>query len=114
MAESGRGGGVSGAIENYRRIYGEATEVGVPINCYLTLQGHFTMAELVAHFAEHHPAVDPMQVSLGLGGGAHWKEPATPEDVESRRKASQMRDERHEAWEWETFTRLKAKFEANS
>jgi len=103
-----------GKISGYRRIYGEAAAVGIPINCYLTLSGRFTIGELLDYFTEHHPQVDFRKVLLGVGGGANWIESATVEDVQKYDENRWKKAVDLEKWERKTLARLKAKYEGGS
>jgi hypothetical protein len=74
------------------------------------MEGRVTVQELIDHFAEHYPHVDPMGIALNFVT-AVWEEPATPEDIAQREANWAAQAERKERWERETYDRLKAKFE---
>ena len=80
------------------------------MHCYLGMKGRVPLGELIAHFAEKYPHVDPMTIELNYAT-ATWSEPPTPEDI-AQREANRLRhDERQERWERETYDRLKLKYE---
>jgi hypothetical protein len=80
------------------------------MRCYLGMQGRVTLRELLEHFAEEYPHVDPMTLALNFATVV-WDEPATPEDIAQREAFRAKQADRQERWERDTYARLKAKFE---
>lgn len=83
------------------------------MRCYLAMDGRVTIRDLVEHFAENHPAVDPMALRLNFAT-VTWDEPPTPEDLADRAERNARHDERHARWERQMYEKLKAKFEGES
>lgn len=79
------------------------------MRCYLGMEGRITIEDIFAHFAEHYPHVDPMKLELNFAT-ATWDEPASPEDIEHRRKQRADYALRQEKWERETLERLTEKY----
>jgi hypothetical protein len=84
---------------------------GSPIRCYLGMRHRITLRELVDHFAEHYPHVDPWTLDINYSTVV-WEEPPSTEDLAQREQAKRRSDERHAKWERETYDRLKAKFDS--
>lgn len=82
-----------------------------PMRCYLGMEGRVTVRQVIEHFAETYPNVDPMDVELNYAT-AVWEEPATDEDRAKREAWAAKQAERTERWERETFARLQAKYGA--
>ena len=81
-----------------------------PMSCYLGMEyGRITLAELISHFEENYPHVDPMALRINFPTVV-WEEPPTAEDVEKRRAVRAWHEERTASWERDTYERLKAKF----
>lgn len=97
-----------GEFVRYRRVW-STKEKGSPMSCYLAVEGRVTVAEVIEHFKETYPEVDPLGVDLNFTT-AHWEEPATPEDLAERERREAWHQERLEKWERETYERLKKKF----
>lgn len=82
-----------------------------PMVCYLGMEGRVTIGELIEHFAEKYPHVDPMALRLNCAT-VKWEEAPTPEDIASREKNRAWQAARQERWERDAYARLKEKFEA--
>jgi hypothetical protein len=80
------------------------------MRCYLGMKGRITVAELISHFAEKYPHVDPMTVELNYSTAA-WTEPPTVDDIAQRESVRAWKAERQESWERQMYAKLKAKFE---
>lgn len=80
-----------------------------PVRCYLGMKGRITLAELLAHFAEKYPHVDPMTLELNYSTVV-WEEPPTADDLAQREEHRAWHAERQARWERDTYERLKAKF----
>lgn len=80
------------------------------MSCYLGMNGRVSLGELISHFEQHYPHVDPMSVRLNYAT-AQWLEPPTIDDLNRRNANERWAAERLEKWEQETYKRLKAKFE---
>jgi hypothetical protein len=83
-----------------------------PMVCYLGMKGRVTVADLVQHFAEEYPHVDPMCLRLNFAT-VTWEEPPTPADIAHRAEVRARHAERTEQWERDTLVRLKAKYESS-
>lgn len=83
------------------------------MTCYLGMSGRLTIRDIFAHFAEHYPHVDPMDLRLNFAT-AVWDEPATEDDIALRQaqRASYLR--KTEQWEREQLARLKEKYEMST
>lgn len=82
-------------------------------NGYLAMEGRISLAELTAHMAEVAPHAGPNDLMLNWATVV-WQREATAEELEERAEAHRRWQERHEAWERETYARLKAKFEVRA
>jgi len=83
------------------------------MSCYLGMQHRITLRELVDHFAEHYPHVDPLTLSLNFTT-VKWSEPPTEADLAARAANRARNAERHEAWQRKAYAELKAKFEPSA
>lgn len=83
------------------------------MRCYLGMEGRVTVRELISHFEEKYPHVDPMHLELNYATVA-WDEPPTDDDIAKREANIVWRNERQEAWETSMYAKLKAKFEPAS
>jgi hypothetical protein len=84
-----------------------------PMRCYLGIKERITIRELIDHFAEHYPHVDPMTLNLNYTT-AVWEEPPNADDLAKRAAFTAEKAQRHERWERETYAKLKAKFERST
>lgn len=101
-----------GEFDHHRRTW-QTAEENSNIRCFLGMRGRVTLHELIDHFAEHYPHVDPYDLELNAAT-VTWEEPPTEEDLALRAARQQAHDERHARWERETYERLKDKFEGGS
>lgn len=83
------------------------------MRCYIGMKGRVSIGELVEHFAEKYPHVDPMSLDLNFSS-ATWEEPPTADDIAKREESRTWQAQRTERWERETYDRLKKKFERNA
>ncbi|HEX5522782.1 MAG TPA: hypothetical protein VFX53_05010 [Pedococcus sp.] len=74
---------------------------------YMGIQGSIPLSDLVAYLAERDVSLANATVNFGT---VSWVEPATGEEIESRRAAKEKSDQRHAQWERETWERLRAKY----
>lgn len=107
---SDRGGPVFGQLQRRPLRAWKMGNEDSPMCCYLGMEGRVTIGDLVQHFTENYPHVDPMALRLNFAT-VKWEEPPTPEDEEKRRQQRVEHARRKEHWERETYDRLKAKFE---
>lgn len=77
--------------------------------CYLGMKGRVPLGELLDHFAEKYPHVDPRTLELNFATVV-WDEPPTAEDVGKLEAWRADRAGRQERWERQTYERLKAKY----
>lgn len=83
-----------------------------PIHCYLGMKNRVTLQELLDHFNEHYPEVDPAGLELNWSTIV-WERPATEEEKADRARRQEAHDRRHAEWEKMTYAKLKAKFEGD-
>jgi hypothetical protein len=95
--------------ENARRCW-ESKDDDSQMRCYLGMKGRVTLGELVEHFAEKYPHVDPMMLNLNYCT-ATWSEPPNADDVALRERNRAWTAERRDRWEADMYVKLKAKFE---
>lgn len=98
-------------IETARRTW-QSFDDDSQMRCYLGVKGRVTLAELVDHFAERYPHVDPMTLDLNFVT-ATWDEPPTADDIAKRESWRAQKAERHACWERDMYAKLKAKFETS-
>ena len=98
--------------EEARRCW-QSSDDDSQMRCYLGMQGRITLAELIEHFAEKYPHVDPMRLNLNYVT-ATWEEPPTADDLAKREAWRVQKAQRQARWEEEMYARLKAKFEGAS
>lgn len=96
------------SVEESPRRYWKTKEYNT-MQCYLAMKGRVPLGELLDHFAEKYPHVNPRTVELNYAT-ATWDEPPTDEDRENLAAKQACHAERHEKWERETYQRLKTKF----
>lgn len=81
------------------------------IRCYASMEGRVTLGDLIQYFARmarHNEFL--LEVELNFAT-ATWDDEATKEELDQRRQAKAHHDRRHAEWEWQTYERLKLKFE---
>lgn len=101
---------MSGEIyENPQRSW-QSKDDDSQMRCYLGMEGRVTLGELVAHFAEKYPHVDPMSLELNYAT-AVWSEPPTADDVAKREANRAWTADRQARWEADMYAKLKAKFD---
>lgn len=88
----------------------ETREPDSQMRCYLGMEGRITVAELISHFAEHYPHVDPMTLQLNYATVA-WTEPPTVDDIVLRERDRAWKVKRQDRWERAMYAKLKTKFE---
>lgn len=81
----------------------------VRMNCRLGIR-KATFGELREHFAERYPEVDFDSLEVG-GLQLHWEDAPTAEELARLDRQNQLHETKREAWERQTYERLKAKFE---
>ena len=77
---------------------------------YMAVDGRMSIAELIEHMKNVAPGVDIADIHVNWATVV-WSRPATKEELTIRRQAQARWEARHEAWERETYARLKAKYE---
>lgn len=80
------------------------------MRCYLGMRHRITVGELVEHFAEKYPHVDPMTLNLNYAT-ATWSEPPTSDDLAQREARRADSAQRQARWEADMYAKLKAKFD---
>lgn len=96
-------------IDAAPRRYLKNHEPPARVDCYLGIR-KVTLGELREHFAEHYPEVDFEALEIG-GIQLHWEDEPTLDELERSERQRRNHAEKHEKWERDTYTRLKAKFE---
>jgi len=76
---------------------------------YLAVDGRVTLAELNDLMLRVAPGVSPAAIEINWATIV-WDREATAEEIAQRREAERRHDERHEAWERETYARLRDKY----
>lgn len=76
---------------------------------YLAVDGRMSIAELIAHMRTVAPGVDPADVEVNWAT-VTWTREATAGELAERKAWADRQQERHEAWERETFARLLEKY----
>jgi hypothetical protein len=79
------------------------------MRCSLGMEGRVTLREILDHFAEKYPHVDPMCLEFNFATVV-WDEPPTADDMADRQKRRADHAARTERWERETLERLTAKY----
>jgi len=79
------------------------------MSCYLSMKGRVPLGELLDHFAEKYPHVDPRELQLNYVT-IKWEETPTAEEVAKLEAWRADREQRQERWERQTYERLKAKY----
>lgn len=87
----------------------QTSEDDSQMRCYLGMKGRVSIGELIDHFKKNYPHVDPMKIELNYAT-AVWEEAPTVEDLSRRARWRAEKAARLEAWERETYIRLKKKF----
>jgi hypothetical protein len=100
---------MSGEIDEKPHRSWQSKDDDSQMRCYLGMEGRVTLGELVRHFAERYPHVDPMSLELNYSTAA-WSEPPTADEIANREKNRAWHAERLASWERETYDRLRAKF----
>lgn len=88
----------------------ESGDADSQMRCYLGMKNRITLGELIEHFAEKYPHVDPMTLNLNYAT-ATWSEPPTADDLAKREANRVWQAERQARWKADTYAKLKAKFE---
>lgn len=81
-------------------------------SCYLRVDGRVSLGDLCTYLdSVIHESVDPTSLMLNFST-IRWEEPATDQERAERAEQIRRSDARREAWERETYLRLKEKFES--
>lgn len=98
-----------GIIKNIYRSWQSPKDVDSDMRVYATMDGRFSVGDVLAYFAEEHPHIDVNTVELNWGTAA-WVDKPTPEEVADRELRQRRTQARHDAWERQTWEKLQVKY----
>lgn len=99
-----------GAPKTEIRRHWESSKDDSRIRCYLGMQGRMPLDALIRHLGEVAPGRSLDQFGINFATVV-WIDAPTDAETTTRAHGRARHDERHAAWERETYERLKAKFE---
>lgn len=76
---------------------------------YVSCRGRVTPAEIVDHIRAITPDVNPDDIQVNYATVV-WRRPATEEEIADRQRQRANADARREAWERQTWERLRRKY----
>jgi len=76
---------------------------------YMAVDGRMSLRELIDHMREVAPYASLSDIQVNWSTCV-WSRDATAEELAQRREAERRWEDRHEAWERETYVRLVKKF----